>query len=108
MTLREFDLFVKGRIRREKAEYAKLARLAFWFGVESRGKRLRTPEQLLGEKKESAQDAAGAIAEMRARESATLRLDPLPGGEHHEEFAVSFDPDNAATVDSLPFLGDTE
>lgn len=55
MTLREFDLFIEGRRRREEADYRQLATHAYWVGLEYAGKKLKKPDELLGKKSKGAQ-----------------------------------------------------
>jgi hypothetical protein len=72
MTLRELDQLVRGRNERERADYRQLATLAYWLGSYW-SKRPAKPDKLLGEKKETPQDAQDFIRMMNEKKRAEVK-----------------------------------
>lgn len=66
LTLRELDLLIRGRQKRESADYRQLATLAYWL-LGAWVKRPPKPEKLMGEKTGTSTDADDFIRKMNEK-----------------------------------------
>ena len=102
MTLRELDQLIRGRNERERADYRQLATLAFWLGGYW-SKRPVKPDKLLGEKKDTPQDAADMIRTMRERKQREVKEEVI-----EVDRTVTMDLDDEAPLDDWYWVEDDD